>query len=71
MLALERGGAPEGTCGGIVYLGGGTPMQKAMGFDDTAEDMYAFLRAALGPGDRRGEAARLLRRKSAGYWLAG
>jgi 3-oxo-5alpha-steroid 4-dehydrogenase len=50
VLALERGGGPEGTCGGIVYLGGGTPMQKAMGFDDTAEEMYTFLRAALGPG---------------------
>jgi 3-oxo-5alpha-steroid 4-dehydrogenase len=50
VLALERGGGPEGTCGGIVYLGGGTPMQKAMGFDDTADEMYDFLRAALGPG---------------------
>jgi 3-oxo-5alpha-steroid 4-dehydrogenase len=50
VLALERGGGPEGTCGGIVYLGGGTPMQKAMGFDDTADEMYTFLLAALGPG---------------------
>jgi 3-oxo-5alpha-steroid 4-dehydrogenase len=50
VLALERGGGPEGTCGGIVYLGGGTPMQKAMGFDDTADEMYDFLLAALGPG---------------------
>lgn len=50
VLALERGGGPEGTCGGIIYLGGGTPMQKAMGFDDTAEEMYTFLLAALGPG---------------------
>ena len=50
VLAVERGGGPEGTCGGIIYLGGGTPMQKAMGFDDTTEEMYAFLLAALGPG---------------------
>jgi 3-oxo-5alpha-steroid 4-dehydrogenase len=50
VLALERGGGPEGTCGGIIYLGGGTPMQKAMGFDDTTEEMYTFLLAALGPG---------------------
>ena len=50
VLALERGGGPEGTCGGILYLGGGTPMQKAMGFDDTTEEMYTFLLAALGPG---------------------
>jgi 3-oxo-5alpha-steroid 4-dehydrogenase len=50
VLALERGGGPEGTCGGIIYLGGGTPMQKAMGFDDTTNEMYTFLLAALGPG---------------------
>jgi 3-oxo-5alpha-steroid 4-dehydrogenase len=50
VLALERGGGPEGTCGGIVYLGGGTPMQKAMGFEDTTEEMYQFLLDALGPG---------------------
>lgn len=50
VMALERGGGPEGTCGGIIYLGGGTPMQKAMSYDDTAQDMYMFLLAALGPG---------------------
>jgi 3-oxo-5alpha-steroid 4-dehydrogenase len=50
VLVLERGGASEGTCGGILYLGGGTPMQVAMGWEDTAENMATFLRAALGPG---------------------
>lgn len=50
VLILERGGGSEGTCGGVVYLGGGTPMQEAMGFHDTPEMMATFLRAALGPG---------------------
>ncbi|MEV8517003.1 FAD-dependent oxidoreductase [Dactylosporangium sp. NPDC051484] len=50
VVALERGGGSEGTCGGILYLGGGTPMQQAMGHHDTADAMYTFLLAALGPG---------------------
>jgi 3-oxo-5alpha-steroid 4-dehydrogenase len=50
VLILERGGGSEGTCGGVVYLGGGTPMQQAMGWEDSAEAMATFLRAALGPG---------------------
>jgi 3-oxo-5alpha-steroid 4-dehydrogenase len=50
VLILERGGSSEGTCGGVIYLGGGTPMQQAMGFEDTPEAMATFLREALGPG---------------------
>jgi 3-oxo-5alpha-steroid 4-dehydrogenase len=50
VLVLERGGGSEGTCGGLLYLGGGTPMQKAMGYEDTTEAMYTHLLAALGPG---------------------
>jgi 3-oxo-5alpha-steroid 4-dehydrogenase len=50
VLVLERGGGSEGTCGGLLYLGGGTPMQKAMGWTDTTEAMYSHLLAALGPG---------------------
>ena len=53
VLALERSSAGGGTSahsGGIIYLGGGTPIQQACGFDDTPEDMFAFLVAACGPG---------------------
>ena len=50
VLVLERGGGTEGLCGAILYLGGGTPMQKAMGWEDTPEGMRRFLSAALGPG---------------------
>ena len=36
--------------GGILYLGGGTPIQEACGFTDTPDDMFAYLVAACGPG---------------------
>jgi 3-oxo-5alpha-steroid 4-dehydrogenase len=49
---LERAGGPGGSSamsGGELYLGGGTEIQKACGFDDTPDDMYAYLEAAIGP----------------------
>jgi 3-oxo-5alpha-steroid 4-dehydrogenase len=52
VLTVERGAAPGGTSansGGLIYLGGGTALQRACGFDDSTENMAAFLRAALGP----------------------
>ncbi|MEV6162205.1 FAD-dependent oxidoreductase [Streptomyces sp. NPDC052052] len=52
VLVLERAGGPGGSSalsGGELYLGGGTPVQKACGFEDSADDMFAYLRAALGP----------------------
>ncbi|NIH83850.1 FAD-dependent oxidoreductase [Amycolatopsis granulosa] len=53
VLILERtsgwGGAAA-LAGGFVYLGGGTPLQRALGFADTPENMTEFLLAAVGPG---------------------
>ncbi|MEO3784701.1 FAD-dependent oxidoreductase [Actinocorallia sp. B10E7] len=52
VIVLERASGAGGSSaqsGGELYLGGGTSVQKACGFDDTPEDMYAFLEAALGP----------------------
>jgi 3-oxo-5alpha-steroid 4-dehydrogenase len=52
VLVVERASAPGGSSalsGGEVYLGGGTTVQKECGFEDGADDMFAFLRAALGP----------------------
>lgn len=52
VLVVERASAPGGSSGlsgGELYLGGGTTVQKACGFEDTPADMFAFLRAALGP----------------------
>ncbi|NKY31542.1 FAD-dependent oxidoreductase [Nocardia speluncae] len=53
VLVLERTGGWGGAAalsGGFIYLGGGTALQQALGFDDTPENMERFLMAALGPG---------------------
>ena len=52
VIALERSAAGGGTSahsGGIIYLGGGTPLQHACGFEDSADAMFDFLVAACGP----------------------
>lgn len=53
VLVLERMGSWGGAAsmaGGFIYLGGGTALQKACGFDDSVENMIAFLNVAMGPG---------------------
>ena len=53
VLVLERTGGWGGAAamaGGFIYLGGGTGIQKACGFDDSVENMAAFLNVAMGPG---------------------
>jgi 3-oxo-5alpha-steroid 4-dehydrogenase len=53
VLVLERTGSWGGAAamaGGFIYLGGGTELQKACGFDDSVENMAAYLNAAMGPG---------------------
>lgn len=53
VLVVERAGGTGGASamsGGCVYLGGGTALQKACGFEDTPDDMHAFLSLACGPG---------------------
>jgi 3-oxo-5alpha-steroid 4-dehydrogenase len=52
VLVLERasgGGGTSALAGGLIYMGGGTPVQRACGVDDTPEEMFKFLMAALGP----------------------
>ncbi|MFN8543765.1 MAG: FAD-dependent oxidoreductase [Candidatus Binatia bacterium] len=52
VVVLERasgGGGTSALSGGLVYLGGGTPVQAACGFEDTPEEMFTFLMAACGP----------------------
>lgn len=51
VLAIERGGVAGGTSalsGGLIYLGGGTPIQEACGYTDSPENMERFLLAACG-----------------------
>jgi len=53
VLAVDRAVRAGGTSaqsGGLIYLGGGTALQRACGFEDSSDNMEAFLRAALGPG---------------------
>jgi len=52
VVVLERAGGAGGTSalsGGFLYLGGGTPLQRALGFDDDAENMFKYMMAACGP----------------------
>ena len=48
VLVLERasaGGGSSALCGGFIYLGGGTRVQRLNGFDDSVEDMFNYLMA--------------------------
>lgn len=47
-MQANRGGS-SAMSGGICYLGGGTPLQKALGFEDSVENMYNYMVAASGP----------------------
>jgi len=50
-LVLERAGGGGGTSamsGGVLYLGGGTALQRACGFEDSPEAMFAYLMASSG-----------------------
>ena len=52
VVVLERasgGGGTSAMSGGVLYLGGGTPLQKACGFDDSPEEMFKYLMASCGP----------------------
>ncbi|MBP1690449.1 MAG: succinate dehydrogenase/fumarate reductase flavoprotein subunit, partial [Deltaproteobacteria bacterium] len=52
VLVLERSGGGGGTSalsGGLIYMGGGTPVQEACGYHDTVDGMFTFLMAACGP----------------------
>ena len=51
VLLLEKFHVPGGSSslsGGVCYMGGGTPLQKALGFSDSIEDMYNYMVAASG-----------------------
>lgn len=45
---MTRGGGATALSTGITYFGGGTPIQKACGFEDSVADMQAFVRMAAG-----------------------
>ena len=47
--AASEAGGSTALAGGLIYMGGGTPTQKACGFDDDIEEMYKYLLRASGP----------------------
>ena len=52
-LVLERasgGGGTSAMSGGVIYMGGGTDIQKRCGFEDSPEEMFKYLMAASGNG---------------------
>src|SRR3954452_12775843 len=57
VLLLERAAEYGGTSamsGGHFYLGGGTAVQQATGIEDSAEEMFAYLRAvSLDPDEEK------------------
>lgn len=60
VLVVERAGAGGGASAlssGLFYLGGGTAVQTACGYEDTAQNMYRFMCASMGT-----ERADLIRR---------
>ncbi len=75
VLVLERTGSWGGAAamaGGFIYLGGGTTLQKACGFDDSVDNMAAFLNAAMGPGADEARIADYCAGSVAHYdWLVG
>jgi len=61
VIVTERTGGPGGAAAlaeGIIYLGGGTPIQQACGFSDTTENMFTFMMAACGPNPNESKIAR-------------
>jgi succinate dehydrogenase/fumarate reductase flavoprotein subunit len=51
VVVIERasgGGGTSSMSGGVIYLGGGTQLQKDCGFEDSPEDMYKYLMASCG-----------------------
>jgi 3-oxo-5alpha-steroid 4-dehydrogenase len=50
VLAVDRslGGGASALSGGVVYAGGGTPYQKAAGYDEDADNMFNYLQQEVG-----------------------
>jgi 3-oxo-5alpha-steroid 4-dehydrogenase len=75
VLVLERAGGGGGTTAvsdGMMYLGGGTALQKACGFEDSVEQMFKYLMASSGP-EPDAERIRVYCEESAAHydWLVG
>jgi len=74
VLVLDRfhGGGATAASGGVIYAGGGTPYQKAAGYEDTVDEMYNYLKQEIGDGVMTDETLRLFceQSKEDVRWLA-
>ncbi len=72
LLDAMHGGGATAASGAIIYAGGGTPYQKAAGFDDTPEEMYKYLKSEIGEGVMSDQTLRRFCESSAAdiQWLA-
>ena len=53
VLVVEKqaeGGGTSARSAGQLYLGGGTALQHACGFDDSPDEMARYMKLACGPG---------------------
>ncbi len=50
VIALDRfaGGGATAASGGVIYAGGGTPIQNAAGVEDSVENMFNYLKMEIG-----------------------
>lgn len=51
VIVVERssgGGGTSAMSGGVIYLGGGTKLQRACGFEDSPDEMFKYLMASVG-----------------------
>ena len=50
VIAIDRfeGGGATKASGGVIYAGGGTPIQKEAGIEDTPENMFNYLKMEVG-----------------------
>ncbi|MEH6588858.1 MAG: FAD-dependent oxidoreductase [Halioglobus sp.] len=46
--SLPKPGGSSAMSGGVIYAGGGTDLQRALGIQDSVQDMYSFLVAGSG-----------------------
>lgn len=68
--SLALAGGSSSLSGGVVYAGGGTALQRALGVEDSVEQMYAYLDARSSPAVAR-DKLQLYCERSAGHfdWL--
>ncbi len=66
-----HGGGATAASGAVIYAGGGTPYQKAAGFEDTPDEMYKYLKQEVGEGVMSDKTLRRFCEGSAGdiQWL--